>query len=361
MFFSKEEIKKELEDNIKFLSSISVEENTLYHKWVDINREKWIPKQFLTIQKVKNNLWKPNNLNDYLKIKPKLIVVNNKENTLIWKILRIFTCTATFKGLIGRQVKFIVIDEPTGMYLGVICLSSDMTSIGGRDKVIGWTSEHKKKGMLNHTLIGSSIVPTQPLGFNYVGGKLLALLAVSDEAIAACDAKYKEKVVGITTTSLYGGFSQYTRLKYWKKCSTSLGKIPLAYDSNTKANIRTYFKLLFPKEWLIAKNASHASVAIPYRFNKLMNIKTPNNNMKRGVYWCPLYENSNKFLRMETKDLGKKRFKNSIKDLTDLWKEIYAKKRIKKNLDFAYQLFYDDLYQSEWKYVTEKYLKDVGR
>ena len=34
--------------------------------------------------------------------------------------------------------------------------------------------------MINHTCIGSTIVPIQPLGYNLVGGKLLALLCLSD-------------------------------------------------------------------------------------------------------------------------------------------------------------------------------------
>ena len=32
--------------------------------------------------------------------------------------------------------------------------------------------------MINHTCIGSTIVPIQPLGYNLVGGKLLAFMSI---------------------------------------------------------------------------------------------------------------------------------------------------------------------------------------
>jgi hypothetical protein len=38
-----------------------------------------------------------------------------------------------------------------------------------------------KDGMLKHTCMGSSISPTQLLGYNYLGGKLIALMVCSDK------------------------------------------------------------------------------------------------------------------------------------------------------------------------------------
>ena len=74
---------------------------------------------------------------------------------------------------IGRNLNFIVKDKPTQKYLGVICISSDFLDLTPRDNFIGWSREKKTQGgMINHTAIGSTIVPLQPLGFNYVGGKL---------------------------------------------------------------------------------------------------------------------------------------------------------------------------------------------
>ena len=77
--------------------------------------------------------------------------------------------------------------------------------------------------MINHTCIGSTIVPIQPLGYNLVGGKLLALLCLSDDTVEKTwEHQYKDKLVGVTTTSLYGKtkvipLSQYDRLKTGRK------------------------------------------------------------------------------------------------------------------------------------------------
>jgi nucleoside-diphosphate-sugar epimerase len=99
----------------------------------------------------------------------------------------------------------MVKDNKSGSYLGVICISSDFLDLTPRDEVIGWPRELKTQGgMINHTAIGSTIVPLQLLGFNYVGGKLLALLCLSDPVQQLWEKLYGDKLVSVTTTSLYG-------------------------------------------------------------------------------------------------------------------------------------------------------------
>ena len=44
---------------------------------------------------------------------------------------------------IGRQLFFIVKDNITGKYLGVICISGDFMDLGPRDKAIGWERNAK--------------------------------------------------------------------------------------------------------------------------------------------------------------------------------------------------------------------------
>jgi hypothetical protein len=64
--------------------------------------------------------------------------------------------------------------------------------------------------------MGFNIVPTQPFGYNYLGGKLLALLASSYELKNQFDHKYNTDLKYFETTSLYGttkGMSMYDGLK----------------------------------------------------------------------------------------------------------------------------------------------------
>ena len=62
----------------------------------------------------------------------------------------------------------------------MISLASDVTSMGVRDKYIGWTKEDKfKKGTKSFITIASTIVCTQPLGYNFLGGKLTAMMTTA--------------------------------------------------------------------------------------------------------------------------------------------------------------------------------------
>jgi hypothetical protein len=45
----------------------------------------------------------------------------------------------------GRNMKFFVKDRISGKLLGVICLGSDVTSLGARDRFIGWSLDNKYK------------------------------------------------------------------------------------------------------------------------------------------------------------------------------------------------------------------------
>ena len=75
------------------------------------------------------------------------------------------------------------------------------------------------------------------------------------------------------------------------------------------------------------------------------------------------------YLRMEIKEselIKRPGFDNTVPELTKLWKEKYAVKRVEKfktdgrEFDFS-TLFYDDLIRLTWEESKEKYLKDVGR
>jgi hypothetical protein len=64
--------------------------------------------------------------------------------------------------------------------------------------------------------MGFVIVPTQPFGFNYLGGKLLAGLCCSHEVREKLNKKYDMNLVMFETTSLYGntkGASMYDGMK----------------------------------------------------------------------------------------------------------------------------------------------------
>jgi len=381
---NQKEAKTLLEDNFNKLTKMSVPEYTLYRKWVEINskyeKSSDITNMLFggentdslpTLEKsIKKSIWIPTSLDEYKNIVPKIILVNNERRNKIWNILRIFCHRMVWNQSPGRLLKFYVVDENTNKYLGFFSLGSDFIGVGGRDAYIGWTQDQKlKQGMLNHTAMGSTIAATQPLGYNYLGGKLISLMVCSDVVEKIWNKKFKEVLTGITTTSLYGGFSQYNRLSYWRKCKTSEGKVVMEPSEDVYVKLREWFRENYPDEFKEAIAISEGKLINSHPKNKIfdkiyrkLGVKPPENNAPRGTYFCSLYENTLNFLSMKDKELGNKKFDNSVKSLTEIWKNKYASKRIESliNKDNIKNetLFYDEMIGIDWENAKNKFLKD---
>ena len=114
----------------------------------------------------------------------------------------------------GRTHKWIVVETNTDKVVGVVRFGSPTINSKPRNDYFG---EVKSLGDINaHFVMGFNIVPTQPFGYNYLGGKLLALLASSKELKQQFDQKYGTDLKYFETTSLYGttkGVSMYDGLK----------------------------------------------------------------------------------------------------------------------------------------------------
>jgi hypothetical protein len=401
-----EQLKTQLMDDLSFLSKMSVTEYTLYKKWAELHKKYNISKSesqlkklkkffgefdvvntnFPDLLKVKKNIWVPEDVNDYQKLQPVVEYCDSPEKLKIWNILRTFTHTQINNSNIGRNLYFTVSDTVTGMYLGVIAVSSDFLDLTPRDEYIGWNREVKtQQKMINHTAIGSTICPTQPLGFNYVGGKLLALLTLSDVIENKWNETYDtiempSKLVGMTTTSLYSSFSQYQNLKYWSKKGHSAGSIKFEPHETTLKMVRQYLETKYPVkywEWYIATEPGGMPLKRDYKqrslaflYSKLsIDKELTQSNHTRGIYFCNYYENMKEYLKKEISEdklIRRKDFDNSVGALTQLWKDKYASKRVKSlqennRLDLSEFLFYDEVIISNWNDTLKKYSKDVGR
>jgi hypothetical protein len=380
------------------VSKMSVEEYTLFQKWCEV-QEKYpshevstlfgMEKQLINIEDemfikgIKDNIWVPKNEYDYLNLQPELIYTKESEISEKWNCIRTFISTMKNNSNIGRNLNYLAIDRKTSKYLGVMCISSDFLDLTPRDQYIGWEREKKTQGhMINYTAIGSTIVPLQPLGYNYVGGKLLALLCLSDEVQYQWKKQYGDLLVGVTTTSLYGkkkmgGLSQYDNLKHWKKMGYSSGSVSYETTKPTVDMIRSWLKKNHTRkwfEWYMAKKPSgqpykrdHKNRSYNFTYSKLQIPKELiRSEHARGIYFSPLYNNTNEFLRGEiTEDKLVKSFDTSYEYLTDLWKNKYATKRIRslkeQNRVSTERLFYDDLTLLSWEETKDKYLSQVGR
>ena len=368
-------MKEEVQKHFEFLSNMSIKELTLYKTWHQINNKRWIIDERNKVERTKDEIWVPKNPDDFLNIEPEIIIPENKNDHLAWRILRYFTSSAPTLSIPGRSIRIIVKDKVTNTYLGIMQLGSDFSALGPRDNYIGWTREHKEVNrMLNYLAMGFTIVPTQPLGFNYVGGKLMTLLLCSDVVENAWNSKYSEPVIAMTTTSLYGGFSQYNGLKYWNKRGTTEGKIPIEPDDTITSKLRHWMKRNYLEEFKkIDGRTDKSSPKTRIKSNisnfcySKLGIKPPESNAQRGVYFCELYDNVKPFLKMETNDYGNRKFDNSVESLVNLWKTKYAKKRIegllKKDIYNTNTLFYNDVLGMSWEDTKKKYIygEDIKR
>ena len=392
-----QELKNILIDDLTYASKMDVREYTLYQKWCEVKERYPVnevstlwgdelqmvyPEQEKLIKEVKSNFWIPNEPDDYAKLYP-VMQIYNGELAETWNAIRTFSSTMKNNSNIGRNLFYTVIDQQSGKYLGVICISSDFLDLTPRDNAIGWARDVKtQQGMVNHTAIGSTIVPLQPLGFNYMGGKLLALLCLSDTVQLDWKVRYGDTLVGVTTTSLYGntksnGLSQYDGLEHWNKMGFSSGSVAFEPTRTTKRMVFDWIRENHPRkyfEWWEAKNVSgmplkrdHKNRSLNFAYSKL---GIPKNLIRtehqRGIYFSPLYKNTFEYLRKEITEKNLvKSFDTSTESLTDIWKTKYAKGRIsmlkKKNTVSYESLFYDDLIYLSWEETKSRYLPQVGR
>ena len=400
-----ETLKEAVIKDLSYVSAMDVKEYTLYQKWCEVkDRYPTVetnsffddkpamlkPEQGVVIQEVKNNFWLPEDPEEYLELQPELIWTDgaevqshtNAKGSEIWNALRTFLSTMKNNSNIGRNLNFLIRDKVTKKYLGVTCMSSDFLDLTPRDEYIGWDREAKTQRMINHTCIGSTIVPIQPLGYNLVGGKLLALLCLSDTVEKTWEHQYKDKLVGVTTTSLYGKtkvipLSQYDRLKNWKKMGWTAGSVSYEPEKTTNTMIQQWlmknhtYKFF---EWYVAKKPSgqphkrdHRNRSRAFTYSKLgIDKKLQKSEHARGIYFGELYENTNEFLREEIKeDKLIRKFDNSVEALTELWKNKYARKRLaslkKQDRVSKDTHFYDDIIYLTWEECKSKYLEQVGR
>ena len=395
-----DELRERTIKELTYVSAMGVKEYTLFQKWCEV-QEKYPTitvndlwegerkvladeKQRRAIEEVKSNFWMQNEPDDYLKLEPELVYTNKEEDLPeLWNTIRTFSSTMKNNSNIGRNLNFIVRDKPTKKYLGVICISSDFLDLTPRDNFIGWTREKKTQGaMINHTAIGSTIVPLQPLGYNYVGGKLLALLCLSTPVQELWEKLYGDKLVSVTTTSLYGktkagGLSQYDNLDFWQPMGFTSGSVSFEPLKDTRMMIRNWLKKNHTRkyfEWYVAKKPSgqphkrdHKNRSLNFAYSQL---EIPKELIRsehaRGIYFTPLYDKSCEFLRGD--DDGQnmtKMFDTSVENLVNVWKTKHAKPRIKqlakKDKVSTESLFYDDLIYLTWEQAKEKYLPQVGR
>lgn len=390
-----EDEKSKLIDNMDYLMTMSVEEQTLYKKWVELQEDSII-RDKSQIAALYDTQWKPTDINDKdLTIKeineldPYVEIVEDAKEATKWTYLRKMIHTMSWTANPGRNVKLFIKDRTSGKILGLVSLASDVTSMKVRDDYIGWTKDDKfKKGKLNHTTIASTIVCTQPLGYNFLGGKLTATMTTVPEVRDFWKSKYGQTLIGVGTTSLYGVHSQYNGIPHFKTLGESAGKISIKPDDKfydpwhswLKENRADWYETAITNERIRnGKNmgtGEGASGPVSGIKQKILSqifrecgIKASqyHHGFKRGVYLAMMYDNGNDFLCDKIKEdelVIKKKFAEGQEYINKWWKpkaikrysKLYDDGRLKTD-----HLFYIDGIGSNWEDFKKQRLTEVGR
>ena len=147
----------------------------------------------------------------------------------------------------GKALKLVVKETTTNTIVGFIRYGSPLINSKPRNDYLGQTPDLE---IFNkHAIMGFNIVPIQPFGYNYLGGKLLAAICCSHETRRMLNAKYNTEFCLFETTSLYGnikGASMYDGMRPF-----------LRYKGDTQSNFlltlgeELYFEL---RDWFTDRN-----------------------------------------------------------------------------------------------------------
>ena len=372
--FDFEKHKQEFIDNMDMLKTMSVQEQTLYKKWQEFNKSEKLRSKADKLDQVQRQMWTPTDLSNKEKtiqeIQDLEPIVEHTEDNETWTLLRQGISSMEFVANPGRNIKFFVKDKKTAKYLGVICMGSDVVSIKVRDEFLGWTKENKlDDAKLQHTAIGTSIIATQPLGYNFLGGKLVSALVTCSTIRNKWKENYNQTLAGITTTALYGIHSQYNGIPHWKTLGETAGQINLKPDDSIYLVWNQWLKENHPEEHHKAVNATGPKNNVINRIFKHLGMKAKDyqHGFKRGVYFADIYENGKEFFRsnIEEKDLVmKEKYLLDYDRIINWWKpkairryeKLHSENRLKPE-----QLFYSDIMDMSWEETKEKYLGEVGR
>lgn len=339
-------------------------------------------KKFINQPDYYRNLIFNGTIEDVKKMKIKLELVNSKmkEKMDLWNFFRYNVSSLKMGKSVGIQVYFLVKDETSQKYLGIISLGSDFNNLGDRDKYIGWDLQTKNKN-LKYVLNIKTCVPLQPFGFNFIGGKLLAMLCFSKEVSEMFIERMKNRkinpleypILAITTTSLYGRGAQYNKLKCLKYIGKTKGESAVHIPDSTFQKCKELCKIKNIK----LGNGSHARGKTTIIKKLLPKINLPRSivyqNYQRGIFMGYLYPNSNELLVnpnvsdesiMQQLNLGSL---ETIDEIFNKWLNKYAIKRFesvvsKKRIKNKINLFLTPN-EKKRQYVSEyrkTKIEDIG-
>ena len=143
----------------------------------------------------------------------------------------------------GKMMKLIIKETNTNKVVGFIKLGSPIINSKPRNDYLGGLPD---LNIFNkRAIMGFNVVPVQPFGYNYLGGKLLAGICNSHAVRRMLNEKYNTEFCLFETTSLYGnikGMSMYDGMKpFLRYKGDTLSKFLLTLGEEIYFEMRDWF------------------------------------------------------------------------------------------------------------------------
>jgi hypothetical protein len=247
--------------------------------------------------------------------------------------MEITTSAPVESSIPGKQMLWLVKEKNSGMVVGMIRFGSPTINSRPRNEWLGKPLDTLNPDIMKRfnqsVIMGFNIVPTQPFGFNYLGGKLLAAICCSHTVREALNKKYDANICMFETTSLYGSSkaaSQYDGMKPFLRFNglTDSNFAPLINDNNFR-RLNDWFKERNDGEFLVPADASSRKLKTQTKMVSIIksSLKTHDEGAyakfcqtfsnakgltekKRSFFSTYGYDNVPQYLNMETDTLIKK-------------------------------------------------------
>jgi hypothetical protein len=216
----------------------------------------------------------------------------------------------------GRCLRLAVLEKKTQKWVGFIRLGSPVINCKPRNEMLGRVFTQHEGGAQRFNqcaAMGFVIVPAQPFGFNYLGGKLLAAICTTHEVRKMLDEKYKMTTCLFETTSLYGSskaVSQYDGMKplIRFKGLTDSDFLPMLHGK-TYTDLKDYIEGIIGED-LAPQDASSRKLKIS---NSMVNlIKVALKGTPEGAKFTATIENAKNLNEQKRYFISDYGFKNMI-------------------------------------------------
>jgi len=268
----------------------------------------------------------------------------------------------------GKSIRLLVTETTTNTIVGFIRLGSPVINSKPRNVYLGrplQTTDMEEMGRFNNSAImGFVIVPTQPFGYNYLGGKLLAAICCSHHVRDILNMKYNTNICLFETTSLYGssksssqydGMKPYLRFKgltdshflpllhaeAFKKMNawfTERNGEPLVDADASSRKLKIQTKMVS----IIKESLKQYDANLYDKFSKFVN-KTRDLTEQKRFYMSDYgYENVPQYLKRETDELKKGIHydKFTLENTIKWWQKLATKRfnKLKQNNNIRNEL-----------------------